>query len=232
MDILDPLSEIFDGKETVTKDYHKPHPVDENILPKVEKNEELQNNKILFSDNDTSDYIKSEQVSVVNEETTWSVMDVLVPLSNIFDDRKTVTEDNNKHNSIPFEEESGSLNDTVVEMKLQKRNLKHRSPEDDEHSVLRLKESNKMTIKKPRRNLRKYDLTLYEGGLNECNQCKYKTPRKGDLKKHIQSKHEGVRYSCNKCEYKATQRGSLKINIEAKHEEPHYSCDQCEYKVQ
>ena len=31
----------------------------------------------------------------------------------IFDDRKTVPEDNNKHNSIPFEEESGSLNDTV-----------------------------------------------------------------------------------------------------------------------
>ena len=80
MDILDPLSKIFDVKETVTKDYHKPHPVDENILPKVEKNEELQNNKILFSDNDTSDYIKSEQVSVVNEETTWSVMAVLVPL--------------------------------------------------------------------------------------------------------------------------------------------------------
>ena len=51
MDILDPLSKIFDVKETVTKDYHKPHPVDENILPKVEKNEELQNNKILFSDN-------------------------------------------------------------------------------------------------------------------------------------------------------------------------------------
>ena len=51
MDILDPLSELFDVKETVTKDYHKPHPVDENILPKVEKNEELQNNKILFSDN-------------------------------------------------------------------------------------------------------------------------------------------------------------------------------------
>ena len=62
MDILDPLSEIFDGKEAVTKYYHKPHPVDENILPKVEKNEELQNNKILFSDNDTSDYILSEQV--------------------------------------------------------------------------------------------------------------------------------------------------------------------------
>ena len=33
MDILDPLSKIFDVKETVTKDYHKPHPVDENILP-------------------------------------------------------------------------------------------------------------------------------------------------------------------------------------------------------
>ena len=33
MDILDPLSELFDVKETVTKDYHKPHPVDENILP-------------------------------------------------------------------------------------------------------------------------------------------------------------------------------------------------------
>ena len=181
--------------------------------------------------NETSDYIKSEQVSVVNEETTWSVMDVLVPLSNIFDDRKTVTEDNNKHNSISFEEESGSLNDTVVEKKLQKRNLKHRSPEDDEHSVLRLKESDKKTITKPRRNLRKYDLTLYEGGLNECNQCKLKTPRKGDLNKHVQSKHEGVHYSCNKCEYKATQRGSLKIYIEAKHQEPHYSCDQCEYKV-
>ena len=46
-------------------------------------------------------------------------MDVLVPLSNIFDDsRKTVPVDNNKHNSIPFEEESGSLNDTVVEKKL------------------------------------------------------------------------------------------------------------------
>ena len=117
-------------------------------------------------------------------------MDVLVPLSNIFDDRKTVTEDNNKHSSIYFEEESGSLNDTVVEKKLQKRNLKHRSPEDDEHSVLRLKECDKKTIKKPRRNLRKYDLTLYEGGLIECNQCKYKTPRKGDLRKHIQSKHE------------------------------------------
>ena len=158
-------------------------------------------------------------------------MDVLVPLSNIFDDRKTVTEDNNKHNSISFEEESGSLNDTVVEKKLQKRNLKHRSPEDDEHSVLRLKESDKKTITKPRRNLRKYDLTLYEGGLNECNQCKLKTPRKGDLNKHVQSKHEGVHYSCNKCEYKATQRGSLKIYIEAKHQEPHYSCDQCEYKV-
>ena len=67
-------------------------------------------------------------------------MDVLVPLSNIFDDRKTVPDDNNKYNSIPFEEESRSLNDTVVEMKLQKRNLKHRSPEDDEHRVLRLKE--------------------------------------------------------------------------------------------
>ena len=50
-------------------------------------------------------------------------MDVLVPLSNIFDDRKTVTEDNNKHNSISFEEESGSWNDTVVEMKLQKKKL-------------------------------------------------------------------------------------------------------------
>ena len=84
--------------------------------------------------------------------------------------------------------ESGFLNDTVVEMKLQKRNLKHRSPEDDEHSVLRLKECDKKTIKKPRRNLRKYDLTLYERGLNECNQCNYKTPRKGDLKIHIQSK--------------------------------------------
>ena len=83
MDILDPLSELFDVKETVTKDYHKPHPVDENILPKVEKNEELQNNKILFSGNHTSDYIKSEQVSVVNEETAWSVMDILVPLSNL-----------------------------------------------------------------------------------------------------------------------------------------------------
>ncbi len=33
MDILDPLSELFDVKEPVTKDYHKPHPVDENILP-------------------------------------------------------------------------------------------------------------------------------------------------------------------------------------------------------
>ena len=44
--------------------------------------------------------------------------------------------------------------------------------------------------------MRKYDLTLYEGGLNECNQCKYKTPRKGDLKIHIKSKHEGVCYSC------------------------------------
>ena len=158
-------------------------------------------------------------------------MDVLVPLSNIFDDRKTVTEDNNKHSSIYFEEESGSLNDTVVEKKLQKRNLKHRSPEDDEHSILRLKESNKKTITKPRRNLRIYELTLYEGGLNECNQCKLKTPRKGDLNKHVQSKHEGVHYSCNKCEYKATQRGSLEIYIEAKHQEPHYSCDQCEYKV-
>ena len=147
-------------------------------------------------------------------------MDVLVPLSNIFDDRKTVTEDNNKHNSIPFEEESGSLNDTVVEKKLQKRNLKHRSPEDDEHSILRLKESNKNKIKKPRRNLRKYDLTLFEEGFIECNQCKYKTPRKGDLNKHVKSKHEGVHNSCNKCEYKATQRGSLKIFIEAKHQEP------------
>ena len=86
-------------------------------------------------------------------------MAVLVPLTNIFEDRETVTEDNNKHNSIPFEEESDSLNDTVVEMKLQKRNLKHRSPEDDEHSVLRLKESDKKTIKKPRRNFSKYDLT-------------------------------------------------------------------------
>ena len=110
--------------------------------------------------------------------------------------------------------------------------MKHRSPEDDEHCVLRLKDCDKKTIKKPRRNLRKCDLTLYERGLNECNQCKYKTPRKGDLKIHIQSKHEGVCYSCNKCEYKATQRGSLEIHIEAKHEEPHYSCDQCEYKIQ
>ena len=42
MDILDPLSELFDVKETVTKDYHKPHPVDENILPKVEKNDNAQ----------------------------------------------------------------------------------------------------------------------------------------------------------------------------------------------
>ena len=50
-------------------------------------------------------------------------MDVLVPLSNIFDDRETVTEDNNKHNSILFEKESGSLNDTVVEMKLQKKKV-------------------------------------------------------------------------------------------------------------
>ena len=112
-------------------------------------------------------------------------MDVLVPLSNIFDDRKTVTEDNNKHSSIYFEEESGSLNDTVVEKKLQKRNLKHRSPEDDEHSILRLKESNKKTITKPRRNLRIYELTLYEGGLNECSQCKLKTPTKGDLHKGV-----------------------------------------------
>ena len=133
MDILDPLSEIFDGKEAVTKYYHKPHPVDENILPKVEKNEELQNNKILFSANHTSDYIKSEQVSVVNEETAWSVMDILVPLSNIFDDRKSVTEDNNKHNSIPWM------------IQRWKKNLKHRSPEDDEHSVWRLKESDKKT---------------------------------------------------------------------------------------
>ena len=39
--------------------------------------------------NDTSDYIKSEQVSVVKEEIAWSVMDILVPLSSIFNNENT-----------------------------------------------------------------------------------------------------------------------------------------------
>ncbi len=46
----------------------------------------IQNNKVLLSDNNTSDYIKYEQVSDLNEESTpcentWGVMNILDPLS-------------------------------------------------------------------------------------------------------------------------------------------------------
>ena len=54
-------------KESVKEEYNKPLPVDETFLPIEENNEEIQNNKILFSDNDTSDYIKYEQVPDLNE---------------------------------------------------------------------------------------------------------------------------------------------------------------------
>ena len=51
-----------------------------------------------------------------------------------------------------------------------------------------------------------------------CDQCGYKSKRKGDLKKHIDSVHGEVRYSCDQCDYKATQKRSLKKHIDAVHE--------------
>ena len=45
-------------KESVKEEYNKPLPVDETFLPIEENNGEIQNNKILLSDNDTSDNIK------------------------------------------------------------------------------------------------------------------------------------------------------------------------------
>ena len=56
-------------KESVKEEYNKPLPVDETFLPIEENNGEIQNSKILLSDNDTSDYIKYEQVSNLNEES-------------------------------------------------------------------------------------------------------------------------------------------------------------------
>ena len=45
-------------KESVKEEYNKPLPIDEPFLPIEENNGKIQNNKILLSDNDTSDNIK------------------------------------------------------------------------------------------------------------------------------------------------------------------------------
>ena len=49
-------------KESVKEEYNKPLPIDEPFLPIEENNGEIQNKKILLSDNDSSDNIKYEQV--------------------------------------------------------------------------------------------------------------------------------------------------------------------------
>ena len=90
-------------KESVKEEYNKPLPVDETFLPIEENNGEIQNNKILLSDNDT-DYIKYEQVSDLNEESkpcenTWGVIDILDPRE-IFDGKETVTKDYHKPHPV------------------------------------------------------------------------------------------------------------------------------------
>ena len=50
-----------------------------------------------------------------------------------------------------------------------------------------------------------------------CNQCSYKTSRKGALKQHIESAHEGIRYSCNQCEKEFTTMGNLRRHIKIMH---------------
>ena len=43
-----------------------------------------------------------------------------------------------------------------------------------------------------------------------CDQCIYKSTKKGSLINHIESIHGSVTYLCDQCNYKATQIGILK----------------------
>ena len=81
---------------------------------------------------------------------------------------------------------------------------------------------------------------LHSMAMFTCNECKFETKRRDNLKRHIESKHKFIKInpatkkqpvmlSCDSCEYKTIKKNHLTRHTSAKHSKILYSCRQCNF---
>ena len=61
----------------------------------------------------------------------------------------------------------------------------------------------------------------------KCNNCKFKTTSKRNLRVHIKLVHDFKFFTCGECEYKAKTKVSLKYHKKNKHETQELICSEC-----
>ena len=66
----------------------------------------------------------------------------------------------------------------------------------------------------------------------QCENCSYKSIKRGNVVKHNESVHQGVRIICDQCDKKFTQHSDLDKHLNKVHGmkiESIFKCDLCEY---